>query len=169
MLSIIILLYYKNILNKIFSIREVTFMNNRENFMSTIKRKGYEHMPVNFMLCHSLVNKYHAIEKSNLSYQEYFGMIDYSIGSQSPIDSNLDDFKKYYSFDLKPGTTIDCWGVANEPGSEAAMHMTHMLHPLSNCDSLDQLKEYSFPSFAKGLPQSLEHVSTTYIIKILLL
>lgn len=131
-------------------------MNNRENYLSIIKRTGYERMPVDFNLCASLVEKYKSHEKSNLPYNDYFNMINKWIGWQRPTNTDLSRFKKYYPFEFKPGTTIDDWGVANEPGSEAAMHMTHMLHPMANFDSLQQIKEYPFPELPKGAPDEFK-------------
>ena len=40
-------------------------------------------------------------------------------------DPDTEKFRKYYD-NLKEGATIDIYGIANEPGSAAAMHMTHM-------------------------------------------
>lgn len=130
-------------------------MNNRENFISLIKRKGYERMPVEFSLCPSLIKQYKDKEKSDLSYEDYFGIVTRRTGWQSPINTDTSRFKPYYPFGFKPGTTIDEWGVANEPGSEAAMHMTHMLHPMADFDSIQQMKEYPFPQLTIGASQEI--------------
>jgi uroporphyrinogen decarboxylase len=48
---------------------------------------------------------------------------------------------------LKAGTTFDAYGVAHEPGSEAAKHMTYMRHPLARATSLEEMQAYPFPEF----------------------
>ncbi|MEE0201700.1 MAG: hypothetical protein U0I51_14305 [Muricomes sp.] len=47
-------------------------MTNRENFKSLIKRKGYEHVPVEFVLCPSLQEQMKARFGTD-DYEEYFG------------------------------------------------------------------------------------------------
>ena len=55
-----------------------------------------------------------------------------------------------YPSDLKPGAVIDYGGVAHEPGSAAAKHMTYMRCPLRGIDSLDVVRAYPLPDFAAG-------------------
>jgi len=42
---------------------------------------------------------------------------------------------------------FDDWGIAHEPGSEAAYHMTRMRHPMADFKSLEQMEAYPFPDF----------------------
>ncbi|MHC1750126.1 MAG: uroporphyrinogen decarboxylase family protein [Cellulosilyticaceae bacterium] len=134
-------------------------MNNRENFISIVKRTGYEHMPVSFNLCASLIEQYHLHEKTNEAYSTYFNMTERQVGWQSPINNDASRFEAYYPTPLKPGTTIDDWGVGNEPGSAAAKHMTRMLHPMANFDSLDQIKAYPFPKLALEAPDAIKEAT----------
>ncbi|MGL4737889.1 MAG: uroporphyrinogen decarboxylase family protein [Cellulosilyticaceae bacterium] len=128
-------------------------MNNRENFLSIIKRTGYERMPVSFSLCPSLVAQYHLHEQTDVDYPTYFHMIERGIRGQSPIHSDPSRFLPYHTLPLKPGTTLDDWGIGNEPGSAAAKHMTRMLHPMANFDSIEQIHAYPFPQFASDVPE----------------
>lgn len=130
-------------------------MNNRENFLSIVKRTGYEHMPVSFHLCPALVQQYQLHEKSPQDYSIYFNMVDRSIAGQSPRQTDLSRFHPYHNSPLKPGTTIDDWGIGNEPGSAAAQHMTRMLHPMANFDSIAQIQAYPFPEFVTEVPEHM--------------
>ena len=60
------------------------------------------------------------------------------------------DWTVYYDAPLKEGTTFNHYGVAHEPGSEAARHMTRMRHPLAAATSLEDLQAYPFPEFDTG-------------------
>lgn len=131
-------------------------MNNRENFLSIVKRTGYERMPVSFNLCASLVKQYQEHEKTLAPYSKYFNMIERSIGGQSPINTDVSRFHKYHATPLKPGTTIDEWGIGNEPGSAAAKHMTRMLHPMANFDSIEQIQSYPFPKLSTEVPEHMK-------------
>ncbi len=121
-------------------------MTDRENFISIAKRRGYDFIPVNFNMCPSLAEKYNEYTKEHpIAFRgESFNLYGMSAKYASP-----DEFlKKYYSDkNFKPGTTIDGWGVAHEPGSAAAFHMTYMHHPMENFDSVEQIEEYPFPEF----------------------
>ena len=124
-------------------------MNARENLLSLYRRTGYNYMPVEFDLCPSLETEYKKRTNSKLGYEEYFDMPFRRVGDLTPADTNTDRFLKYHTPDLKPGTTIDDFGLAHEPGSEAAKHMTYLRSPLRGVDSFDVIKEYPYPDFTK--------------------
>ena len=129
-------------------------MNKCENFLSLLRRKGYSEVPVEFSLCASLIEQFKERTLSNQEVCDYFEMPWRNIGDIRLKNQDTEKFKKYYDFELKPGTTIDMWGVAHEPGSEAAKHMTYMRHPLKNVTDMEQLLAYPFPDFISG---STEH------------
>ncbi len=123
-------------------------MNQRENILAILRREPYEWMPVEFALCPSLVEEYHRQTGSDKSYSEYFEMPWAGIGDiRVPQDDS--QYLGYHP-NLKEGATIDLWGVAHEPGSEAAKHMTYMRCPLKGIDSLEEVKAYPLPDFASG-------------------
>ena len=119
-------------------------MTNRENYLSIIRRTGHEFIPYEYNLCPYLLENYGARLKA---FAEKNGI------RQSPVvnsrgvrysHAEQDSFRVYYDR-LKDGAKIDIFGVANEPGSAAAKHMTHMCHPLAEIDELAGLEAYPYP------------------------
>ncbi len=121
-------------------------MNQRENLLSLIGRKGYDFMPATFFLCPSLIAEYQRRTGSDLPYQAYFNMPWRFIPEIQPVNGDTSRFLPYFK-DLKPGAHIDMFGVGHEPGSEAAKHMTYMRNPLKNIDDVEQVLAYPFPVF----------------------
>lgn len=122
-------------------------MTPRENVLSLFRRMGCETMPTDFSMCPSLKAAF--CEKTHCPpaeigqrYGSPFGYVqDLSIEPQDEAR-----FMRYYAErGLKPGTHIDAWGVAHEPGSEASMHMTRMVNPLRDAQSVEELMEYPYP------------------------
>ena len=122
-------------------------MTNRENFLSLIKRQGYERVPVDFSLCPSLKEKYHQEEKTDVPYREYFSFPYEDIWQEAAFYSP-DTYLKYYKQPFEKETSIDMWGIAYEKGSDAAMHMRRMLHPLENAVCVDDILNYPLPDFS---------------------
>ncbi len=125
-------------------------MTNRENVLSLFRRTGVERAPVDFQLCPHLESVYRERTGSAIPYWEYF---DFPMRFLPGLPcSRADDaaFAAWYPEPLRPGTGFDLFGVAHEPGSAAAMHMTRMRHPLAGVDSLDRMREFPFPSFDFG-------------------
>ena len=133
-------------------------MTPRENFLSIARRTGYEYMPVSFNMCPSL----------RARYDEYLKTHDVTIRygevniPDLPVSFSPPEYfrEKYYAHKtFKPGTGIDIWGVAHEPGSVAAYHMTYMHHPMEDLDSVEQIMTYPLPVFdPKGLEAQTESV-----------
>ena len=123
-------------------------MNKRENLISLYRRKGYQKAPVSFSLCPSQMKKFHEIYGADANPADVFGfsMREIGDGVLRAEDKDVSRFQRYYT-DLKPGATIDTWGVGHEPGSSAAAHMTYMRNPLKNCESLAEMTEYPFPDY----------------------
>jgi len=85
-----------------------------------------------------------------MDYAQFFEFPMRGVGDLAFKGEKKNKFDKYYKYDLKPGTHIDVFGVAHEPGSESAKHMTRMRHPLIGIESLEELKEYPFPDFSQA-------------------
>lgn len=121
-------------------------MTERENFFAIARRAGYERMCVQFDLCPHLQqacgDKIRALrEETGVSF------LPMSPACALPVlNPDTSRFLRYYDT-LKPGTAIDTFGVAHEPGSRAAMHMTYMRHPMEAMESLEQMQAYPFPQF----------------------
>lgn len=123
-------------------------MNQRENLLALLRREPYEWVPPQFDLCPSLEEEYRRQTGSSLPYGDYFHM-PWRFSQDVKIPKNDSQYLPYHP-DLKPGSYIDIWGVAHEPGSEAAKHMTRMRCPLKGIDSLSEVMAYPFPDFRKG-------------------
>ncbi len=131
-------------------------MTNRENIISLIKRRGYERMPIEFALCPYLNENYGEELQQFVKDNEITECV---VRSKAAILQTFDreNYKKYYQVPLKDNAVIDELGVGHEPGSEAAMHMTYMRHPMEHMETLEQLKAYPLPTIEND-PQYLEMV-----------
>ena len=123
-------------------------MNARENLLALLRREPYEWVPVQFDLCPALEKTYHAVTGSTIPYADYFAMPWRNIGDIR-VHTNPEQYLPYHAH-LKPGASIDLWGVAHEPGSDAAMHMTYMRSPLRGITDPDTVRAYPLPDFAGG-------------------
>ncbi len=122
-------------------------MNPRENLLSLLRRTGYEKAPVDMDMCPSLEKDFREETGTTLPLEDYFDFPVRSVKDGKIKSTNTSIAKSYFKDDLHPKTYFDMWGVAHEPGSEKAMHMTRMHHPLKNMTSLDELQSYPFPDF----------------------
>jgi uroporphyrinogen decarboxylase len=123
-------------------------MTPRENLLSLYRRQGYQHAPVEFGLCPSLQEEYKR-RAGDTPMEEYFGYPEGFTTQWAPWPHwkprDPVDYTRYYDTPLKPGTLIDVYGVAHEPGSEAAQHMTYMRHPLGRATLAEELRAYPLP------------------------
>lgn len=123
-------------------------MTNRENILSIIKRQGYEKIDPYFDLCPHLADVFASEESSETRYQDYFKFSMENIWDVTLLKFDTEKFLKFHRVPLKEGTVIDIWGVGHEKGSESAMHMTKMLYPLENAQSVQDIENYPFPDFS---------------------
>jgi uroporphyrinogen decarboxylase len=70
------------------------------------------------------------------------------VENTAPKPFDRKNFRKFYKIELKEGTTFDEWGVAAEPGSAEAYHMTRMRHPLESAESKEEILAYPFPDYS---------------------
>lgn len=124
-------------------------MDKCKNLLSLLRRNGFNEAPVEFILCPSLVKEYYKQTNADMDYMDYYEMPWRNVEDLRLVGQDPGNYKKYYNYEFKPGTSIDIWGVAHEPGSEAAKHMTRMHHPLKNIRSIEELMEYPFPDFSR--------------------
>lgn len=124
-------------------------MTQRENLLSLFRRQGYEHPTYDFFLCPSLYETFKE-KTGEADYWEYFNFPYRFAANLILPETDKSVFLAYYDEELHPNTHIDSWGIAREPGSKEAMHMTRMRHPLAKIDSLEEMKSYPFPDFSKG-------------------
>lgn len=121
-------------------------MTLRDNFLSIAHRTGFDTVPVSYSLCPSLQVKVDAYLKDHpidIPWGDT-GVPDLPCSHPSP-----EAFRAafYATKSFREGTHIDSWGIAHEPGSSAAFHMTYMHHPMDSFDSLEQIHSYPYPSF----------------------
>lgn len=122
-------------------------MTNLENYHSLARRTGYETVPVSFPMCPSLEQRFQA-------YAQQQGIAlpcnEIRVPDLVPAAADTETFLQFYGHPFKEGTTIDHYGVAHEPGSAAAFHMTKMYHPMDKFDSVEQVLAYPLPDFSRA-------------------
>jgi len=123
-------------------------MTKRENFLSLIKRQGYQKVPVDFWLCPSLHDKFWDCMDKNqpdidadLSYREVPDL------APAQIDSTL--FHQFYDIPITDNIKIDAYGVGHIY-EENCFHMSRMIHPMQSFDSLEQIKTYPYLDYSKS-------------------
>lgn len=124
-------------------------MTNIENYLSIARRTGYRKIPVEFNMCPSLAAR----------FEEYVKQHDLEIPQSLvclpdlvPVTADKRTFSGYYDHGFKEGTIIDQYGVAHEPGSAAAFHMTKMYHPMESFNSAEQILAYPLPDYTDADP-----------------
>ena len=135
-------------------------MTPRDNLLSLLHRKGYAEVPVFFEMCPHLHEVFQArakaAGKAGISVQEFFGddLFPYApVPTPHFADRPGLDWRAFYPDSIKPETTFDDdYGIGHEPGSEFAMHMTRMLHPMETFDSLEQMQAYPWPDWSEADP-----------------
>ena len=119
-------------------------LSQRENLLRMYRRQGYEYAPVAFVLCDSKQKEFFS-RTGRQDYNNYYDFPYRVIPDVLYETYPRETYLKYYKTELKPGTYIDDYGTAHEPGSEAAYHMTYMRHPLENASSVEEILSYEFP------------------------
>lgn len=115
----------------------------RENLLRTLRREGFDSVPVDFVLCeHQIIAFKKRFEHDD--YETYFGMSHRPI--ELAVKKSFTDGRALYKRELLPeDTEIDELGVGHSKGSELAFHMTRMHHPLQGAD-LEEIKNHPFPT-----------------------
>ncbi len=68
----------------------------RENYLSLVRRQGYEFVPINFSLCPYLEEKYKKDVCNNMSYLEKFKFSYLSVEDMKLKNNDTSVFKKYF-------------------------------------------------------------------------
>ena len=124
-------------------------MINIENFRSIAKRQGFEFMPADFVMCPTVRKK----------FEDYIAETGFKY---TPSRVNIPDlpakyasketFLQYHNRSFKEGTRIDGYGVAHEPGSKHAFHMTKMYFPMEALEDPEQVYAYPLPDYTDADP-----------------
>ena len=124
-------------------------MTERDNVLRLLRRQGYEHIPVDFSLCDSLVDVYRQKTASPLPYQAYFNMPLRVAPHAVPMDDDRSRFQKYHAGLLGRDFSIDENGVGHR-STPTSMHMTQMFCPLASADSVEEIEIYPMPEYDLG-------------------
>ncbi|MBQ9116314.1 MAG: hypothetical protein IJY04_04775 [Clostridia bacterium] len=124
-------------------------MTNIENYRSIAKRTGFEWMPIHFSMCPSLKAKFDQYVKET-GFDARQACVN--VPDLRPICADRETFMRYHGREFKPGTTIDGYGVAHEPGSAAAFHMTKMYFPMERLESPEEVMAYPLPDYRNADP-----------------
>jgi uroporphyrinogen-III decarboxylase len=124
-------------------------ISQRENTLSLLRRQGFRYAPVEFNLCPSLRESFREETGGDFNQDAY--PWPWSGAGGPTLPERKIDWLQYHPGGLKEGAVInETWGLANEPGSAAAKHMTHMRHPMEHFDSLEQIQAYPYPEFEQA-------------------
>ena len=122
-------------------------MTRIENFYAIARRKGYDKMPVDFGMCPSLAERFEEYRRRHdLDIPEAMRRIP----DLTPRAASRETLLSYYDHGFREGTYIDIHGVAHEPGSAQAFHMTRMYHPMASFDSVEQILAYPLPDYTQA-------------------
>lgn len=133
-------------------------MTLRERVLTALRRMEPDRVPMEFSLCPSQMERFKKETGSN-SPSEYFGFGMRGVGIGATRLKN--DFSKYTK-DFPPNARVDEWGIGwiKTPTS---YHFEHILHPLANATSVQEIREYPFPDSDaeyryQGLPERVNKI-----------
>lgn len=124
-------------------------MTRRENFLSMIRRQGYEWMDPYFGMCPSLYEQFEAKVGKGVRPDEYFEFAWRFVEDIRLKDHDVEKYRGYFNPPLSQDSYIDTWGVGHEH-SPYSMHMTYMRNPLKNMETLEEMQAYPFPDYGAG-------------------
>jgi uroporphyrinogen decarboxylase len=127
-------------------------MTPREDLKQTLRRKGFNKVPLDFVLCNSQIEDF----KSRFGHKDYpafFGMSHRSF--EMKVQRNYRNGHALYPRESLPDSVdFDEYGIGHSKGSELAFHMTRMHHPLKGAN-LNEIIDYPYPSVPAGEQESL--------------
>jgi uroporphyrinogen decarboxylase len=120
----------------------------RENLLRSMRREGYDRVPVDFQLCDSQLARFRS-ETGSWDPYEWFQAPVRSV--ELGLEGAPADWRRWYGpEEITPGTSFDAYGVAHSPGGEGSYHFTRMRHPLKGEIGLDRILDYPFPSLGEA-------------------
>lgn len=123
-------------------------MTERENLLALLRHEPYDHIPVEFNLCPALEQTYREREhQPEQSYADYFGFPWRNVKGLVQDDPDLTRFLPYFEGLMNDRVTIDSMGVGHE-STPTSMHMTKMICPLRNAETVEEILAYPMPSFS---------------------
>lgn len=135
-------------------------MNHRENLLSLLRRQGYAQVPIDLNPCPAIRERLDAWirEHPEQQAQGYFDLPWQNAGGHILQPEDTARFHPYHQkADLgDPNVHIDFMGVGHRR-TASSMHMSKMLHPLAQVDSVEQIQAYPLGHYAS--PENLQRVS----------
>lgn len=135
-------------------------ISKRENLKRTLRRQGYEHIPVDFWLCDSQIE---AFEKrsGDSDYEQWMGLSHRRV--EMEINRNFKSgHDQFHREEVPADTHFDEYGIGHSKGSEWAYHMTRMHHPLRGAD-LKEIRDYPYPTVGEpGLSKMNQEVKALH-------
>lgn len=134
-------------------------MSPRENILRSLRREGFERVPVDYVLCESQINDFQK-RFGHSDYESWFGLShrSFEMNVQRNYTHGPDLFKREK---LPDSTVFDEYGIGHSKGSAAAFHMTRMHHPLKGA-ALNEILDYPYPTVPDGelekLTQKVNHL-----------
>ena len=116
--------------------------NLRDNLKRTLRRQGFEHVPVDFWLCDSQIEAFK--KRTGYSdYEEWLGLSHRRI--EMEINRSFKSGHDLFRREKVPEDTLfDEYGIGHSKGSKWAYHMTRMHHPMKGAD-LNEIIDYPYP------------------------
>jgi uroporphyrinogen decarboxylase len=120
----------------------------RENLMRTLRREGYDTVPIELALCPSQRETFKKETgcSEDWYYPKYFNLPFRS--NQVKLAPTYTDGRALFKREVLPESAqFDSWGHAFSQGSEAAQHMHRHHQPLKGDDvTLAEIEAYPFPT-----------------------
>jgi len=115
----------------------------RENLLKSLRREGFENVPVDYVLCDSQIADFKK-KFGHSDYESYFGLShrSFEMNVQRNYSFGPDQFKRE---SLPDSTVFDEYGIGHSEGSAYAFHMTRMHHPLKGA-GLNEILDYPYPT-----------------------
>ena len=125
----------------------------------SLRREGFEHVPVDFWLCDSQIETF----RKKIGHDDYESWFNLSHRKfEMEVKRNFENGHDHFQRETLPAeTNFDEYGIGHSKGSELAFHMTRMHHPLKGADlneiidypypTVDPAKEQEMSEFVKGL------------------
>lgn len=121
-------------------------MTPREHLLRLYRRQGWDHAPMHFTLAPELERAYRAAEGDDLPYAERYGFAERHLDLPPAPRAGAPEWARWHG-QLAPGTRVDAWGVAHEPGGATAAGPTRMRHPLADALDAAVLDAYPWPDW----------------------
>lgn len=125
----------------------------RENLIRTLRREGFDKVPVDFWLSESQINAFKE-RMGHEDYQSWFGLSHrmFEMEVKRNYARGADLFKRET---VPEDTEFDEYGIGHSKGSEYAFHMTRMHHPLKGA-GMNEILDYPYPSVDEQMSKEME-------------